>query len=292
MIAVRIGRDLRMAVVGAPSYFASRPKPKTPQDLTAHDCINMRLPTRGGLSVWRFEKRGRELNVRVEGPLVFNNIALRRDAVLAGFGLAYLPEDQVQHHLAQGRLVRVLDDWCPAVLRLSPLLPEPPPGDAGIRIAGGGVALSRRQMNCCAPSAIRPVARGVPGSRSVRHPPVPALRRGGRQVAEIRSGATHQKTCLPKRSAPRRNEWPGCAYTCHHQVMRIRMTRFLALASVAVSLAASVTAADAGTRHRQHARMGYSHVLTPAPQGPIWSGPNQCWTDEGYGRYASCSGRS
>ena len=112
MIAVRIGPDLRMAVVGAPSYFAKHPKPKTPQDLTAHDCINMRLPTRGGLSVWRFEKRGRELNVRVEGPLVFNNIALRRDAVLAGFGLAYLPEDQVQQHLADGRLIRVLDDWC------------------------------------------------------------------------------------------------------------------------------------------------------------------------------------
>ena len=112
MIAVRIGPDLRMAVVGAPSYFAKHPKPKTPQDLPAHDCINMRLPTRGGLSVWRFEKRGRELNVRVEGPLVFNNIALRRDAVLAGFGLAYLPEDQVQPHLADGRLIRVLDDWC------------------------------------------------------------------------------------------------------------------------------------------------------------------------------------
>jgi DNA-binding transcriptional LysR family regulator len=113
MIAVRIGPDLRMAVVGAPSYFAKHHRPKTPQDLPAHECINMRLPTRGGLSVWRFEKRGRELNVRVEGPLVFNNITLRRDAVLAGFGLAYLPEDQVQQHLTQGRLIRVLEDWCP-----------------------------------------------------------------------------------------------------------------------------------------------------------------------------------
>jgi DNA-binding transcriptional LysR family regulator len=103
-----------MAVVGAPAYFAKHPRPKAPQDLPAHDCINIRLPTRGGLSAWRFEKRGRELNVRVEGPLVFNNIALRRDAVLAGFGLAYLPEDQVQQHIAQGRLIRVLDDWCPA----------------------------------------------------------------------------------------------------------------------------------------------------------------------------------
>jgi DNA-binding transcriptional LysR family regulator len=113
MIAVRIGPDMRMAVVGAPGYFARRPLPKTPQDLTAHNCINIRLPTYGGLYVWEFEKRGRELKVRVEGQLVFNNIALRLNAALAGLGLAYLPEDQVQTHLADGRLIRVLDDWCP-----------------------------------------------------------------------------------------------------------------------------------------------------------------------------------
>src|ERR1044072_1484558 len=112
MIAVRIGPDLRMAVVGAPLYFAKHQKPKTPQDLTDHQCINMRLPTRGGLSVWRLERRGRELNVRAEGPLVFSNLGLRRDAVLAGFGLAYLPEDQVEPYLTDGRLIRVLDDWC------------------------------------------------------------------------------------------------------------------------------------------------------------------------------------
>jgi DNA-binding transcriptional LysR family regulator len=113
MIAVRIGPDMRMAVVGAPSYFARRSMPKKPQDLTAHDCINLRLPTYGGLYAWEFEKRGRELKVRVEGQLVFNNIALRLHAALAGCGLAYLPEDQVKTHLADGRLVRVLDDWCP-----------------------------------------------------------------------------------------------------------------------------------------------------------------------------------
>jgi DNA-binding transcriptional LysR family regulator len=113
MIAVRIGPDFCMAAVGAPSYFARRPKPKKPQDLTAHDCINIRLPTYGGLYAWEFEKRGRELKVRVEGQLVFNNIALRLNAALAGLGLAYLPEDQVQTHLADGRLIRVLDDWCP-----------------------------------------------------------------------------------------------------------------------------------------------------------------------------------
>ncbi len=113
MIAVRIGPDFAMAVVGAPSYFARRPRPKKPQDLTAHDCINLRLPTYGGLYAWEFEKRSRELKVRVEGQLVFNNIALRLNAALAGFGLAYLPEDLVQTHLADGRLIRVLSDWCP-----------------------------------------------------------------------------------------------------------------------------------------------------------------------------------
>jgi DNA-binding transcriptional LysR family regulator len=114
MVAVRIGPDMRMAVVGAPSYFARRPKPRKPQDLTAHRCINLRLPTFGGLYAWEFEKRGRELKVRVEGQLVFNNIALRLKSALAGLGLAYLPEDQVRTHVADGRLVQVLDDWCPA----------------------------------------------------------------------------------------------------------------------------------------------------------------------------------
>jgi len=113
MIAVRIGPDFRMAVVGAPSYFARRPRPKTPQELTAHDCINIRLPTYGGVYAWEFEKRGRGLKVRVDGQLVFNNTALRLKAALAGLGLAYLPDDQVEKHLADGRLIRVLADWCP-----------------------------------------------------------------------------------------------------------------------------------------------------------------------------------
>jgi DNA-binding transcriptional LysR family regulator len=113
MIAVRIGQDLRMAVVGAPAYFATQPRPKKPQDLTEHDCINIRLPTHGGLYVWEFEKRSREMKVRVDGRLVFNNSALRMKAVLAGFGVAYLPEDQVRVHVADGTLIRVLEDWCP-----------------------------------------------------------------------------------------------------------------------------------------------------------------------------------
>jgi DNA-binding transcriptional LysR family regulator len=112
MVAVRIGPDLRMAVVGAPSYFAKRSQPRTPQDLTAHACINLRLPTYGGLYAWEFEKGGRELKVRVEGQLVLNTTALVLDAALAGFGLAYLPEDQVRSDLASGRLIRVLADWC------------------------------------------------------------------------------------------------------------------------------------------------------------------------------------
>ncbi|MGB6309906.1 MAG: LysR substrate-binding domain-containing protein [Steroidobacteraceae bacterium] len=113
MIAVRIGPDLRMAVVGSRSYFERRKRPQTPRDLTAHDCINLRLPTHGGLYTWEFEKNKREVNVHVEGQLVFNNIYLRQHAALAGLGLAYLPEDQVQGDIAAGRLVRVLADWCP-----------------------------------------------------------------------------------------------------------------------------------------------------------------------------------
>lgn len=112
MIAVRIAPDMRMAVVGSPAYFAKWPKPRTPQDLTNHNCINLRLPTYGGLYAWEFEKAGRELKVRVEGQLVFNTAALRMNAVLAGLGLAYLPEEQVTALLADGRLVRVLADWC------------------------------------------------------------------------------------------------------------------------------------------------------------------------------------
>jgi DNA-binding transcriptional LysR family regulator len=113
MVAVRIGPDMRSAVVGAPSYFARRARPKMPQDLTTHACINLRLPTHGGLYAWEFEKGGREIRVRVEGQLVFNGTAPMLDAALSGFGLAYVPEDTVRTHLADGRLIRVLADWCP-----------------------------------------------------------------------------------------------------------------------------------------------------------------------------------
>jgi DNA-binding transcriptional LysR family regulator len=112
MIAVRVGPDFRMVVVGSPSYFATRKKPQTPQDLTSHNCISLRLPTYGGLYAWEFEKNGRELHVRVEGQLVFNGAASMLSAALNGLGLAYLPEGMVQPHAAKGRLVRVLSDWC------------------------------------------------------------------------------------------------------------------------------------------------------------------------------------
>ncbi len=113
MIAVRIGPEMRMAVVGSPAYFERYPRPETPQHLTSHNCINIRLPTYGGLFAWEFEKNGHEVNVRVEGQIIVNNIGLRLSSALDGLGLAYMPEDQVVGHIADGRLIRVLKDWCP-----------------------------------------------------------------------------------------------------------------------------------------------------------------------------------
>jgi len=112
MIAVRIAPDMRMAVVSAPSYFAQRSSPKKPQDLTEHNCINLRLPIHGGLYAWEFEKAGRELRVRVEGQLVLNATSQMLSAALAGLGLAYMPEQMVRAYIADGRLMRVLEDWC------------------------------------------------------------------------------------------------------------------------------------------------------------------------------------
>ncbi len=104
---------MRSAVVGAPSYFDMRPEPKRPQELIGHTCINLHLPTHGGLYAWEIEKDGRELKVYVEGQLVFNGTFQMLNAALAGSGLAYVPEDVAQPHLAKGRLKRVLEDWCP-----------------------------------------------------------------------------------------------------------------------------------------------------------------------------------
>jgi DNA-binding transcriptional LysR family regulator len=113
MIAVRIGPDVRMAVVGAPSYLRRHPEPNTPQDLVHHNCINLRLPTHGGLYAWEFERSHREVRVRVEGQLTFNGTPQMLNAALSGFGLAYLPEDIAEPYLARRRLKRMLEDWCP-----------------------------------------------------------------------------------------------------------------------------------------------------------------------------------
>jgi DNA-binding transcriptional LysR family regulator len=111
MIAVRIAPDMRMAVVGSPSYFKSRSEPQKPQDLIGHNCVALRLP-HGGLYVWEFEKGGRELKVRIEGQLIFNTTAQMLNAALAGLGLAYVPEGMAQPYISRGLLKRVLDDWC------------------------------------------------------------------------------------------------------------------------------------------------------------------------------------
>jgi DNA-binding transcriptional LysR family regulator len=114
MIAVRVGADIRMAVVGAPSYFADRPVPRTPRELTGHRCINYRRVKAGGLYAWDFEQKGRPLHIRVDGPLVFNNSDLIREAALAGQGLAYVYENEVVADIAAARLTRILEKWCPA----------------------------------------------------------------------------------------------------------------------------------------------------------------------------------
>jgi DNA-binding transcriptional LysR family regulator len=113
MIAVRIAPDLRMAVVGAPSYFATRPKPRSPQDLTTHNCANLRLPTHGGLFAWEFVKAGKELQVHVQGQAIFNTTPQMLGCALEGHGLAYVPEDLVLCHVSEGRLIQVLKDWSP-----------------------------------------------------------------------------------------------------------------------------------------------------------------------------------
>ena len=113
MISVRVGPDMRMAVVGSPAYFDRHAVPQTPQDLAHHACINLRLPTLGGLYAWEFGQNGRELRVRVDGQLTFNNVSMILTAAEAGLGLACVVDDRVEAEIAAGRLLRVLEDWCP-----------------------------------------------------------------------------------------------------------------------------------------------------------------------------------
>lgn len=113
MIALPISPKLRMAAVASPAYFEKRPVPRAPDDLTRHNCINIRFPTSGGLYVWEFERRGRQVNVRVDGQATFNTSSPMVLAALDGLGIAFLPEEEFAPHIEEGRLVRVLQDWCP-----------------------------------------------------------------------------------------------------------------------------------------------------------------------------------
>lgn len=115
MIAVRIGPDFQMAVAASPDYLAGKKMPLTPRDLTAHRCINLRLPTHGGLYAWDFEKNGQSINVRVDGQTIFNNTFLMLQAALDGMGLAYVPFDLIEPHIQAGRLVPVLQKWWPTL---------------------------------------------------------------------------------------------------------------------------------------------------------------------------------
>ncbi len=113
MIAVPIRPDMSMVVAGSADYFKDQPIPETPHDLTDHVCINLRLPTLGGLYAWEFEKDGRALNARVDGQFICNDPDLAIDAALSDHGLACLPDDHLEDMIANGRLIRVLEDWCP-----------------------------------------------------------------------------------------------------------------------------------------------------------------------------------
>lgn len=113
MIAVRIGPDICMAAVASPAYFERHKPPSAPHELSNHNCINLRFPTYGGLYAWEFEKAGRALNVRVDGQMIVNDNTLALQAAIDGLGIAYLPDDTVQPLLANGSLVRALEDWCP-----------------------------------------------------------------------------------------------------------------------------------------------------------------------------------
>jgi DNA-binding transcriptional LysR family regulator len=113
MIAMPISPMLRMAAVASPTYFQHHPAPRVPADLTGHRCINLRFPTHGGLYVWEFERRGRQMNVRVDGQVTFNTPHHMVIAALDGLGIAFLPEEEFRPYIDEGRLIRVLDTWCP-----------------------------------------------------------------------------------------------------------------------------------------------------------------------------------
>jgi DNA-binding transcriptional LysR family regulator len=200
MIALRIGPDFRQALVGAPSYFARRPRPNTPHDLTVHACINLRLPTSGGLWSWPFAQGGRELKVRAEGPLAFNAIPLILTTALAGLGLAYLPEDLVQEHVAAGRLVRVLADWSPLMTGYHLYYPNRQPSRPS------PCWLRRYASGRCAGRA-RPLPRSILLCEQAGFLSLPVRRGDGfgppRPLPQWRSRPTiSSRTCSPPHKAP------------------------------------------------------------------------------------------
>jgi len=134
MISVPIGPPMRMAAVAAPTYLARHPRPETPQELLGHNCINLRLPTHGGLYAWEFEKDSKELRVRVDGQMVLGTAPLILEAALAGLGVAYLTEQQVRPHLDEGRLLRVLEDWCPPFTGYHLYYPDRRPASSAFRV--------------------------------------------------------------------------------------------------------------------------------------------------------------
>ena len=140
MVAVRIGPGTRMAAVASPAYLSGRKAPRTPHDLAMHNCINLRFPTRGGLYPWEFEKAGRALNVRLEGQLIVNEIALALQAALDGLGIAYLPEDYVQPNIKTGRLTRVLESWSPPFQAIISII-RAAATNRGLHASGGGASI-------------------------------------------------------------------------------------------------------------------------------------------------------
>jgi len=159
MIAVRISADQRIAVVGSPEYFASRPKPKKPDDLAEHNCINLRLPTHGGLLVWDFQKGKKIVKFRATGQWIYNSTVPILRAALAGQGLAFLPEEMALEHLATGKLVRVLDDWCQPYTGYHIYYPSRRQSSGALAVVVE--ALRHQQPNTCArkrkdKSAIKP----------------------------------------------------------------------------------------------------------------------------------------
>lgn len=167
MVAVRIGPDMEMAAVVAPAYFQGPKPPVTPHDLSGHNCINLRFPTTGGLYAWEFEKEKRPLNVRVNGQLIVNEIAIARQAALDGSGIAYVPEDYVRQDIAEGRLIRMRKDWCPPFPGYHLYYPSRRQHSQAFALLVEALRLRGPEATAYLPSGVRP-----PAGASTTHPPM------------------------------------------------------------------------------------------------------------------------